>query len=490
MHGNGNENHFCNIFGFYIFKNKISDMIQRVVFLLLSILFITQQHVQSQGYTKELDALNNFLTSFDDGFFGHMEVKDGYIFTRFKGGSFNKFKMQDMQDAVIEGEKVMFRCKNNVYCQSTDWKENSNKYSHFYGDKVTTSQLVELKDLLNNFKKAYLNTLSVGDEETNDYGTLSDDLDKFKSNIDILNVNTTSKNVNYEQALVELNNYLKVFDGTRYKGLEIKEGYIYSNYSNGNSSKAKMSDIDNAYLNEEYQYVKLACKNAQQCIFSTITGGYHDYFNFQTSTGKDLNKLLHLLNNFVDAYNNSSDILSKTTAADNRIDKVDAAKQRQELMQIKNKVKEEESDDFWDDFSGFLDFDSSSDNESQNVAANTTPDNTIEKYSLPLKKLNDYLPVFNSETYRPIEVKNGDVYFSFSYYSKIYTSKISISNLKNNTTLVDASYNTLKIVCSEDKSYFYSTYTNSYVDHFQFFTYNVKEIKTIHKLLEDFISAL
>lgn len=145
---------------------------------------ITNSSSSSSSYQTSLSKLNDFLKTFDNGFFGKLEVKDGYIFTRFKNGNFNKFKMQDMQDAVIDeaNKKVIFKCKGDKYCQSTDWKENSNYYSHFYGDNVTRDQLVKLRDLLNTFKKDYLadknNTITTTNNDDIDY-------DKYKSNINI-----------------------------------------------------------------------------------------------------------------------------------------------------------------------------------------------------------------------------------------------------------------------------------------------------------------
>jgi hypothetical protein len=763
----------------------------RIILLLL----LTISAAKAQDYKRELSALNNYLRTFDNGFFGYLEVKDGYIYTRFKTGGFNKFKMEDMQDAVVENNKVFFKCKNDAYCQTTDWKVNSNNYSHFYGDNATSAQLLELKNLLNNFKRAYLNesntsntdenidalskttsinTTSSSNSNTskvngnyqielnklNDYLKTFDDgyygyleikdgilYDRFKSgkytktamnqlatakvetekrkiiipckngescvfstytdsyhnqlsfsqstdfntaqlvtlfnnfisaynggittptkeikytessefldgtnnnasdklntnkpNVDIVNnspINTTkSESNNYTSALAALNAYLTQFDDTRYKGIEIKDGVIYSNYANGNYSKANMSDIDKAYLNAEYKYVKLACKSGKECVYSSITKSYHEYFNFQTSTGKDLNKMLMLLNNFIDAYlnslnqnssskqkeinhdelksdikiddifenaqtknttssnnsnsiqkaldevnaymitldngrykgfkvegdylvnyyennqyskakisdlgyasfnneynyakldckesknciystftysyhdyfnfnitegksgdkmvqllnnlldafNNKNSSTSTSTTSANRTDRNTEAKQRQE-SQSKEKVSDEE---FWEDFAFFLGEEDSQEDSSHTSTTKSTT-NSNQNYQEALKKLNDYLPTFNKETYRTIEVKNGYVFFAFNLYNTTYTSKISINSLKQNTMLVNASYNTVKIQCKGESDCFYSTYSNGNVNHFQFFTYSVKELETIKKLLQDFIQAL
>ena len=122
-----------------------------LILLLFSFNFLT-----AQNYQSELKKLNDYLKSFDNGYYGYFEVKDGYIYDRFKAGKYNKFKMEDIQGAEIQEQysRVIFKCKTGT-CISTDWKENGKEeYTQFVTNGAYNYQ--ELADLLNDFRAAYL----------------------------------------------------------------------------------------------------------------------------------------------------------------------------------------------------------------------------------------------------------------------------------------------------------------------------------------------
>ncbi|HNI01420.1 MAG TPA: hypothetical protein PLO94_03630, partial [Chitinophagales bacterium] len=99
----------------------------------------------------------------------------------------------------------------------------------------------------------------------------------------------------------------------------------------------------------------------------------------------------------------------------------------------------------------------------------------------------------NSETYDKVEVKDNKVYFYFKVSSISYNSSINISDLTQNTTIQIADGFTtdeVKIFCKNDAEYFYSTYSNSYVDHFRFFSYSIKDLTKMKQLVENFVNSL
>jgi len=318
----------------------------------------------TSAYQASLTKLNDFLKTFDNGFYGKLEVKDGYIFTRFKSGSFNQFKMQDMQDAVIDeaNHKVLFKCKGDIYCQTTTWKKNSNYYSHFIDENATHEQLVKLRDLLNAFKRDYLDVekQTTSTTTTEKYTESSEFLDGQKSNYDN---NSNSKSRRDEEAKKRLENSDKA----------------------GSKNKKQEDDLD--WEDEDFDEL------------ATIFAG-----------------------------NNET---SKTSG-------------------------------------------------------------TTTNYADALKKLNDYLPVFNKDVYKNIEVKDGDVYFYFYVFNELYYSRISIIGLKEKTNLVAFSKESkVKLVCKNENKCFWSTYADEYKDHFQFFPKDNSEgTSTIQKLLDNFIKAL
>jgi hypothetical protein len=108
------------------------------------------------NYQTALKNLNDYLKTFDNGYYGYFEVKDGYIYDRFKAGKYNKFKMEDMEGAVIQEQykRVIFKCKGDNKCISTDWKENGKEdYTQFTTGSAFNYQ--QLADLLDNFRDAY-----------------------------------------------------------------------------------------------------------------------------------------------------------------------------------------------------------------------------------------------------------------------------------------------------------------------------------------------
>ena len=116
-----------------------------------------------------------------------------------------------------------------------------------------------------------------------------------------------------------------------------------------------------------------------------------------------------------------------------------------------------------------------------------------QTYEDQLKKLNEYLQTFNPETYTDIKINDDKVYFGFKVNEKVHTCSITISNLKENTVVVKnktENKNEIKIICKDDKKYFYSSYTGWKVDHFRFFSKTEKDLTKIEKLVNEFIKSL
>jgi hypothetical protein len=430
----------------------------------------------SGNYQSALKKLNDYLKTFDNGYYGYYEVKDGYIYERFKAGKYNKFKMEDMEGAVIQQQysRVIFKCKGTNKCISTDWKENGKEdYTQFTSSSSYNYQ--ELAGLLNDFKDAYL-----GNKPTN-------------NTVVSTNTTTTSSTSNAEdkakaeKALKELNELMVTLDNGRYKGMEVTDGYFINHYKGGESSKAKIEDIDRVEINKEYNYAKLVCKGESKCVYSSITGGYHDYFNFNASAS-NLTKLETLLKNFLTAVKKCTDKSISSTNTTNASVKTEA----QELREQKNKERQsktksnEEADDFYwieEDFDALA-----------KVAPKTN--SSSNKYEIPLKNLNEYLKTFNSSTYKDVEVKEGKVYFKFYVYGATYHSYIDINELKNNTIIAigksvgSFKIDEVKISCKGGSKCFYSQYSNGPADHFRFFSNTVTDFTKMKQLIEDFIKAL
>lgn len=543
----------------------------------------------SQSYQSALKKLNDYLKTFDNGYYGYLEIKDGYLYDRFKNGNdYCRGKMAEM-DYAFEKEKnrkVDLACKGTNLCvYSTFTNGNYNSFTFSQSTDFNTSELITL---LNNFVKAYHKNSTSKNTEDEEYGSLQDDLDKYKSNIDIMNSGSkqksnsssntsTTKTVSSQdykdkaqKALQELNDYMVTLDNGRYKGMEITDGYIIQNYGGGQSSKAKIEDIDHVELNTEYKYAKLACKGNNKCVYSSITDGYHDYFNFNIGS-KSITKMETLLNNFLSALkkaygqNISSSLNTTTSTVKTEAQKI--REQKDKERQSKTNSSNDADDFYWmdEDFeltdkeksslsnltdkknnipkgskvliTGFWEKEDNLANKKKYIGqigtaeydiiesntgtyscgirfdgedkpvtfygvkfkvVNNSSNNqsSAANYTEPLKKLNEYLKTFNSETYRDIVVKEGKVYFAFFVYGTNYKSYIDINELKNNTIITigksvgSSVVDEVKMSCKSGSKCFYSTYSNDKTDHFRFFSHTVKDFTKMEQLVKDFIKAL
>lgn len=438
----------------------------------------------SGNYQTALKKINEYLKTFDNGYYGYLEIKDGYLYDRFPSGKYTKTLMSDLLKAEEETykRKVRILCKNNKDCVFSTYTDSYHKQISF--SQTTDFNTSTLISLLNNLITEYNHSPSTTSTELeNELGIELLDAGKLKKT-------TTQNNSvgNYQTALQKLNDYLKKFDGGYYGFLEVVDGYLYDRFKNGKDyCKAKVSDLQSATEVSKNTKVDLNCKDNKDCVYSTFTGKYHSSFTFSQNTDFDTKILIGLIDNFLSAYNNKTN--TNVSQINKPSQREEEAKKR---LETKTSIESNDTDD-WDALAYALGYEEGEDLEESesDVQNKTTEASKVQKYTAALQKLNDYLPKFNKEVYKNVEVKNGNVYFYFYVYKVEYYSKISISKLKEMTNVAHfPSEKKIKIVCKNEANHFYSTYNKSYNDHFQFYSYSVSEFNTIKKLVEDFINAL
>lgn len=115
---------------------------------------IISSNKQTKDYTLELKKLNDYLKTFDNGYYGYLEIKDGYLFDRFSSGKYSKSEIKYLGTAVESesGKKVSVKCKEDKECVFST-------YTDSYHSSITFSQLNEfntneLISLLNNLISA------------------------------------------------------------------------------------------------------------------------------------------------------------------------------------------------------------------------------------------------------------------------------------------------------------------------------------------------
>ncbi len=287
-------------------------------------------------YQTALKKLNDYLKTFDNGYYGYFEVKDGYIYDRFKAGKYNKFKMEDIEGAVIQEQysRVIFKCKGGNKCISTDWKVNGTEdYTQFTQSSSYNYQ--ELADLLNNFRDAYLgkkqpstNNSTVSANKSREEKakerqqptskTNDDDLDEDWDALEkaaaplaqVLKESNKNTSSNYQPALKNLNEYLKTYNAETYKNVEVKDGKVYFGffvYGANYKSSIDINELKNNTIitigksvgSSVVDEVKISCKGSSKCFYSTYSNGGADHFRFFSHSVKDFTKMEQLLKDFI-----------------------------------------------------------------------------------------------------------------------------------------------------------------------------------------------
>lgn len=301
---------------------------------------------------------------------------------------------------------------------------------------------------------------------------------KFTSVIIILFIIHCSKAQSYKIYLDKINDYLKTFDNGYYGYLEIEDGFLYDRFKSGKYFKSEIKYLGTAIESEAKRKVIMNCLNNKECVYSTYTDSYHNNFSFSQTKDFNTSELITLLNNLILAYRNNDKETEKNTNSNLKSNSKIVEKNSNSTANSERDQKAKER------LQNNSNIEDTENNESTN---SKLPRN--KNYVIPLKKLNDYLKIFNPETYKDIEVTDNKVYFGFTYYTKVYKSYIDISELKQNTTIVKGT-DQVKIFCKGGKKCFYSTFSNDYVDHFRFFSNSIKDFTKIEQLLKDFIEAL
>ncbi|MBK8671875.1 MAG: hypothetical protein IPN93_02495 [Bacteroidetes bacterium] len=80
-------------------------------FILAAILFFNSIAF-GQNYITQLNKINQFLKTFDNGYYGYLEIKDGYLYDRFPSGKYSKSEIKYLGKAREEElkRKVVVDC--------------------------------------------------------------------------------------------------------------------------------------------------------------------------------------------------------------------------------------------------------------------------------------------------------------------------------------------------------------------------------------------
>lgn len=416
------------------------------LFILSALISVTY----AQSYKSALQKVNTFLKTFDDGYYGHLEIKDGVLYDYYKSGKYSKMNMSDFSSVKEESSmKVVIYCMYDEDCVYSTYTDSYHKQLSF--SQSTNFNTDELVTLFENLKKAY-NGSSSSTEKNN---------------------KPENSKQTIASALAKANAYLKTFDNNYYGYLDVKDGMLYDYYKSGKYSKMSMSDFSTV-KEESDKKVVIYCAEDGDCVYSTYTDSYHKELSFSQSNNFNTQELITLLENIKIAYDGSSSSKDKTTQ-NNSGTLSNSSNQTRNQKAAERQKTNSKSSDF--DVNEYID----------------EVRETGNKYDDALSKLNKYLKTFNPETYSDVKVIEGSVYFNFKVNNKPYYTSITIPDLTQKTTISKVnSYGTeeIKIMSKGDAKYFFSTYSNQNMDHFRFYSNTLTDLNTIKQLVVDFISAL
>lgn len=109
----------------------------------------------------------------------------------------------------------------------------------------------------------------------------------------------------YAIELSKLNVFLEDFDDGYFSKIEVMDDYINISFREGNYSKFRVEDMASPVLDTRWDAVYWDCKNESLCVETDWNEDGKESGILFTETGSsNLEYLMELLNNFINAYNN------------------------------------------------------------------------------------------------------------------------------------------------------------------------------------------
>ena len=121
----------------------------------LIILFFTVNTTFGQSYQNELEQANEYLKTIKNGYYGQLDIQDGYLIVRFQSGKESKARINALDQALVvqENKKVAIGCKEGVKCVFSGYTNSYHPQMSFSQDgEFDTDEFVVL---LNNLISAY-----------------------------------------------------------------------------------------------------------------------------------------------------------------------------------------------------------------------------------------------------------------------------------------------------------------------------------------------
>lgn len=111
---------------------------------------------EPENLTGALQDINKYFETFDNGYYGNVEIKDGYLVIYFRSGNYSKIKMDDLQGAIEQPEyqRVILQCKDGGKCVYSTFNKGQ-KYEYMQFTSNIAFDRPYLVTLLNNLIRLY-----------------------------------------------------------------------------------------------------------------------------------------------------------------------------------------------------------------------------------------------------------------------------------------------------------------------------------------------
>ncbi len=135
---------------------------KNTLILLFLTIFISKTY--SQTYTEALNKVNDYLKTFDNGYYGYLEISGDYLYDYYQSGKYCKANIYDLSEASVAeaSRKVVINCKLASDCIYSTYTNTYHGELPFSATTdFNTSKLVNLlDDVLQAFKTKNGNTYS------------------------------------------------------------------------------------------------------------------------------------------------------------------------------------------------------------------------------------------------------------------------------------------------------------------------------------------
>lgn len=294
--------------------------------LIIAILILLNcQFSFAQQYKLQLDKLNNYLKTINDGYYGYFEVNGNDIYLRLQSGKYCKATITDLDKAYpeVENKSVFLKCKNGANCMTATY--TSSNTIGIIMSNTTNINTTEFAQLINDFLSAVRSTNPAASLQTQASST-SNTENKITPSIVAETNKTASANKNkndedfdaLEKIAVDVNKNMKLANnviiptGTRVKLINVFEKNDNYNEAKKYFGKIGTTLTDMKFAGDSYTYGKVKFEDGKELYFSNAVLEATPLINTTLQVQDNLQKLNQILKTLDGGAYSLAEIIDRT----------------------------------------------------------------------------------------------------------------------------------------------------------------------------------